>query len=300
MRAFRIALACVLLVMVTPARAALNVLACTPEWGALASELGGNLAKVYTATTAMQDPHRIEARPSLIARARRADLMVCTGAGLEAGWAPLLQRQSGNARIQEGQPGYFEAAAAVTLRERPAHVDRSLGDVHPEGNPHLHLDPRNVAAVAASLAERMAALDPAEAPHYRSRAEHFLARWHAAVQRWERQAAPLRGMPLVVHHKDLGYLVAWLGLREVGALEPKPGLPPSSGHLAALLEQLRRNPAKAVVRSAYSDPRPAGWLGEHAGIPAVVLPYTVGGSEGAKDLFGLYEDTLARLLAVAR
>ncbi|TMH97346.1 MAG: zinc ABC transporter substrate-binding protein, partial [Betaproteobacteria bacterium] len=151
------------------AHAALNILACEPEWGALAKELGGDKASVYVATTALQDPHRVEARPSLIARARNADLMVCTGAQLEIGWAPLLQTQSGNSKIQTGQPGYFETASAVSLIEKPGSVDRSLGDVHPAGNPHLHLDPRNIAAVATALAERMASLDAPQAAYYRAR-----------------------------------------------------------------------------------------------------------------------------------
>src|SRR5262245_16058586 len=132
------------------AHAALNIFACEPEWGALAKELGGDQANVYVATTALQDPHRIEARPSLIARARNADLLVCTGAELEVGWLPLLQTQSGNSKIQAGQPGFFEAASVVPLLERPARVDRALGDVHPAGNPHLHLDPRNLGRVAAA------------------------------------------------------------------------------------------------------------------------------------------------------
>src|SRR3982751_6845999 len=143
-----------------PAQAALNIFACTPEWGALAKELGGDKATVYVATTALQDPHRIEARPSLIARARSADLAVCTGAELEVGWMPLVQTQSGNPKIQAGQPGYFEATSGVALLEKPAKVDRSMGDVHPAGNPHVHLDPRNIARIAQALGERMAALDP--------------------------------------------------------------------------------------------------------------------------------------------
>ncbi len=293
-------LACLLLSAALPASAALNIFACTPEWAALAKELAGEKASVYAATTARQDAHRVEARPSLIARARIADLMVCTGAELEAGWLPLVQSQSGNPKIQAGQPGYFEAAAAATLIERPARVDRSLGDIHAAGNPHLHLDPRNIARVAAALAERMATLDAANGAQYRERAKAFLERWREATARWERQAAPLRGMPVVVHHKDLSYLIGWLGMREVGSLEPKPGLPPSTAHLAELLERLKQSPAKAIVRSAYSDPRPSEWLAQRAGVPAVALPYTVGGSEQAKDLFGLYEDTIARLAAVAK
>ena len=290
----------VLLAVSWPCAAALNIFACTPEWGALAKELGGDKVSVYTATTALQDPHRIEARPSLIARGRSADLVACTGAELEIGWLPLVQQQSGNARIQSGQPGYFEAADFVALIEKPARLDRSLGDIHAAGNPHIHLDPRNVAEVAAGLGERMAVLDAKEAQHYRERTKAFLDRWREATARWEKQAAPLKGFPLVVHHKTLSYLVAWLGMREVGALEPKPGLPPSTASLTELLARLKQAPAKAVVRAAYEDPRPSEWLAQRAAIPAVMLPYTVGGSDQAKDLFSLYDDTLARLLAVAK
>lgn len=283
-----------------PAAAALNVFACTPEWGSLAGELGGAKVSVYTATTALQDAHRVEARPSLIARARGADLVVCTGADLEIGWLPLVQSQSGNPRIQTGQPGYFEAASFVVLSDRPQRVDRAMGDVHAAGNPHIHLDPRNVAKVASALSERLAQIDSAEAAFYRARAKSFLERWRDATTRWESEAAPLRGAALVVYHRDLSYLMGWLGMREAGALEPKPGLPPTTAHLGELLARLEREPAKAVVRSAYSDPRPAQWIAERARIPVVLLPFTVGGTEAAKDLFGLYQDTIARLLAVAR
>jgi len=282
------------------ALAALNIFACTPEWGALARELGADKVNVYVASTALQDPHRIEARPSLIARARSADLMVCNGAQLEIGWLPLVQQQSGNTKIQPGQPGYFEAAAAVPLIEKPANVDRSQGDVHPDGNPHVHLDPRNVALVAAALGERMARLDFGEAVLYRSRTKSFLDRWNEAAARWQKQGAPLKGVGVVVYHKNLSYLLNWLGMQEVGALEPKPGLPPSTAHLNELLEQLKRTPAKAVVRAAYNEPRAAEWLAERTKILAITVPYTVGGTDAAKDLFSLYDDTLARLLEIAK
>jgi zinc/manganese transport system substrate-binding protein len=296
----RVLLLLIVLFNVSPAAAALNVFACEPEWGALVRELGGDRADVYVATTALQNPHRIEARPSLIARARNADLMVCTGAELEVAWLPLVQRQAGNPRIQPGQPGHFEASGAATMLEKPARIDRSHGDVHPEGNPHVHLDPRNIARIAAALSERMAALDKAEAAFYRERTKAFLGRWREATARWEKDGAPLKGLPLVVYHKDFSYLVSWLGLREVGSLEPKPGLPPSTAHLTELVARLRQEPAKAVVRSAYNDPRPAEWLAERAGVPVLLLPFTVGGTERATDLFGLFDDTLARLLAVKR
>ena len=283
-----------------PATAALSIFACEPEWGALAKELAGDKGSVYVASTALQDPHRIEARPSLLARARSADLMVCTGAELESGWLPLLQTQAGNPNIQTGRPGMFEAARHVVLLEIPTRLDRSLGDVHAAGNPHVHLDPRNVAKIASALAERMAQLDASEAAHYRARVKDFLARWQEASTRWEKDGAPLKGMRVVVYHRDLSYLINWLGMREAGSLEPKPGLPPSTAHLTELLARLAKEPARAVVRSAYNDPRAAEWLAERAKVASVVLPYTVGGTDKAKDLFTLFDDTLARLLAVAK
>jgi zinc/manganese transport system substrate-binding protein len=283
-----------------PALAALNIFACTPEWGSLAQELGGDKASVYTATNALQDPHHVEARPSLIARARRADLVVCTGAELEVGWLPLVLTQSGNPKIQLGTRGYFEAASAARLIEIPQRVDRAMGDVHAAGNPHLHLDPLNVSRVAKALAARMSTLDAQDAYYYIERELDFQKRWRAATARWEREAAPLRDLPLVVYHKDLSYLIAWLGMREIGTLEPKPGLPPSTSHLAGLLASLQRTPARMVVRCAYQDPRAGDWLAQQAGVPAVVLPFTVGGSARATDLFGLYDDTIARLLAAAK
>ncbi len=296
----KLVFAACLIAATLPASAALNVFACTPEWGSLASELGGDKVTVFNATNALQDPHRIEARPSLIARARSADLVVCTGAELEIGWLPLVLTQSGNSKIQAGQPGYMEASSYVELIEKPQRIDRSMGDVHAAGNPHIHLDPRNVAKVAAALSDRMAALDSAQSAYYRERARFFLQRWAAATAEWEKRAAPLKGVPLVVYHRNLSYLVRWLGMREVGNLEPKPGLPPTASYLVELLAQLQRDPPKAVVRSAYNDPRAAQWLAERAGIPSELVPFTVGGTERAKDLFGLFDDTIERLLGAVK
>ena len=288
-----------LLTLPTLAHAALNVFACEPEWGTLASELGGDAVKVYTATTAMQDPHRIEARPSLIAQMRRAQLVVCTGAELETGWLPILQRQSGNAAIQPNQPGYFEASRYVTMREKPVVLDRSQGDVHPGGNPHIQTDPRNIARVAQALGARLVQIDPDQAAYYQARLNDFNTRWHAAMTRWQTQAAPLKGMPIVVQHRAFPYLEDWLGLKQVAALESKPGVEPSVGHLAQVVAQLKNTPARAVIRAAYQNPRPAQWLSERADVPVVVVPFTVGGSARAKDLFGLFDDTLEQLLKAA-
>jgi len=283
-----------------PAFAALNIFACEPEWAALAQEIGGDKVAAFAATTARQDPHRIEARPSLIARARNADLVVCSGSELEIGWLPLLLQQSGNARIQRGSPGYLEASQAVARLEIPKVVDRALGDIHPSGNPHVHLDPRNIARIAEALAARLVQIDAANAAYYRERAADFGRRWASALEKWTRLAAPLKGVAVVVYHKDLSYFIAWSGMREAGALEPKPGLPPTPAHLAELIERMKRDPAKAVVFSPFNNPEAARFLSERTGIPAIGLPYTVGGSDKAKDLFGLFDDTIERLLGAAK
>ncbi|MFN2644600.1 MAG: metal ABC transporter solute-binding protein, Zn/Mn family, partial [Burkholderiales bacterium] len=216
------------------ASAALNVFACEPEWAALAKEIGGDKVRAVSATTALQDPHHIEARPSLIARVRSADLLVCSGSELEVGWLPLLLTQAGNGRIQPGTPGYLEASQYVVKLEVPRVIDRSLGDVHPGGNPHIQTDPRNIAKVATVLTERLARIDAANAGFYQQRAADFDKRWQAAIVRWQAQAARLKDVPLVEHHRGFTYLVRWLGMREAGDLEPLPGIPPTTSHLAEL------------------------------------------------------------------
>jgi zinc/manganese transport system substrate-binding protein len=279
-----------------PAAADLSVFATVPEWAALVQELGGDKVKVYTATNALQDPHHVEARPSLIARARSADLVVATGAELEIGWLPLVLQQAGNPKLQPGRPGYFEAASFVALLGKPTRLDRAEGDVHPQGDPHIQTDARNIAKVAAPLAARMVELDAANAAFYQARLKAFMDRWTAAVARWEREATPLKGVAVVVQHKAFTYLIDWLGMKEIAALEPKPGLEPTTAHLAEVLETLQKTPAKMVLRAAYQSDRASQWIAERAKMNAVELPFTVGGTSGAKDLFGLYDDTIQRLL----
>jgi zinc/manganese transport system substrate-binding protein len=286
-----------LVLIALPAQAALHVFACEPEWGALAQELGGVNVDVSVATSALQDPHQIQAKPSLIVRARNADLIACTGAELEIGWLPVLLQQSGNAKVQAGQPGNFAAADYVKKLEVPGQLDRAQGDVHAAGNPHIQTDPRNIALVATALGARLQQIDPSHAAQYAKAQADFAQRWQQATLRWSAQAAPLRGESVVSQHKAFVYLYDWLGLKEVAVLEPKPGIEPTASHLQEVLAALKGSPAKMVLYSAYQDPRPSEWLSKNAGIPAVKIPFTVGGSDGAKDLFGLFDDTVARLLA---
>ena len=286
----------VLLALCLPVHAnALSVFACEPEWAALVEELAAEQTEVTVATTAFQDPHMLQARPSLIAAARGADLLVCTGADLEIGWLPLLLRRSGNPDIQPGNPGYFLAADHVRRIEIPASIDRSQGDVHPQGNPHIHLHPRNIERVAEALAERLAQLDPANAAEYGANAEDFLARWNDARDRWEERAAPLAGMRLVSHHRSFSYLADWLDLDIVATLEPKPGIPASGAQLSRLLEQLTPAPPAGIIRAPFENEKPAHWLSDRLKIPMIEMAFTVGGADGGDDLFSLYERTISTL-----
>lgn len=283
-----------------PAHASLSVFACEPEWGALVKEIGGDRVDVYTATNALQDPHHVQARPALIAHLRRADFAVCTGAELEIGWLPVLLRKAGNSEIRDGSPRLFMAAEQVRRLEIPQQVTRAAGDVHASGNPHINTDPRRIAQVATALEQRLAEIDPAGADAYQRRYQDFETRWAAAMQRWQKEGEALRGKGWVVYHDQWVYLEDWLGIRRLGELEPKPGLPPTPAHLAELTAALRDHPPAMIVRGAAMDPSPAQWLSAKLDVPVVELPFTVGGADGADDLFGLFDVTLKRLTEAVR
>jgi zinc/manganese transport system substrate-binding protein len=293
-------IAITLLTLSPQALAKLNIFACEPEWASLAQEIGGDKIEAHAATTAHQDPHHIQARPSLLARARKADLLICSGAGLESGWLPILLKKSGNGAIQPGKPGHIMAADHVRLLEVLGSVSRSMGDVHASGNPHLHLDPRNILKVAAVVKQRLQEIDKANSGHYQQRHADFENKWRQAIKRWNKRGTSLRGMPVVVHHRSWVYLENWLGLKEIAALEPKPGLPPTSAHLAKVLKQVEKTPAKGIIHSPYQQSKSAKWLSGKSGIPVIELPYTIGGTPQARDLFGLFDDTINRLLAVSK
>jgi len=275
----------------------LTLFACEPEWAALSHELGGDKVKVFSATTGLQDPHYIQARPSLIAKARRADLLVCTGAGLESGWLPLLQRKANNPSIQVGAEGHFIASDYVVMSDIPSSLDRSQGDVHASGNPHIQTSPINIHLVAKALTKRLQALDASNADFYQQRGLNFNQRWQAAIDEWQQQALPLKELPIVVQHDSWPYLFDWLKLNKVAVLEAKAGVPPSVNDLNNVLNQLQVTPAKIVIHAAYQPSRATDWLVDKAAITKVTLPFTVGGNEQSTDLFSLFDNTIQRLLA---
>jgi zinc/manganese transport system substrate-binding protein len=278
--------------------AELRIFACEPEWSALAEEIGGDLVKVASATNALQDPHYIEARPSLISKVRKADLVICSGAQLEIGWLPLLLNKANNPDVLPGKDGFLEASSFVRRLDIPDSVDRAQGDMHPQGNPHVQMNPHNILAISSELSRRMTLLDPANEREYTQRTEDFQSRWQAAIEAWEKRALPLSGRRVVCHHKSWVYLEDWLNLEEVATLEPVPGIPPTTAHLSELLALLGTDGTGAdrIIRAPFQSDKASLWLEGRTGIPAVMLPLTVGGSEGAQDLFSLFDDILDRLL----
>lgn len=277
MMILRASLLCISLFLAGPGQvqAAINVFTCEPEWAALAQELGGDQLEIYSATTALQDPHHIQARPSLIAKARKADLLICTGAELETGWLPLLLRKAGNARIQPGQDGHFLAAEHVDMLEIPEKLDRSLGDVHASGNPHIHTDPRNILRVAAQLQSRLTGIDPEHADIYTKRYQAFEREWQHAIDQWSKRAAAVNGVNIVVHHDYWSYLIDWLGLEKIATLEPVPGVAPATSHLSRVKQLLNTHQVLMIIDTNYMNDRPVQWLSKQTGIPVVSLPATV-------------------------
>jgi len=289
-----------LLTLSLPARAELEIFACEPEWAALAEEIGGEHVSTYSATTAFVDPHYIQARPSLIAKVRRADLVVCSGAQLEIGWLPALMQKANNRDVMPGNSGYFEASNFVIRIGATGDTDRAQGDVHPLGNPHVQMDPHNIEAIAIALGDRMAQIDSDNADSYKVELAEFLGKWKVAIVRWEEEALPLRGKRAITHHNSWVYLERWLGIEEVANLEAIPGLPPTTAHLSKLVAQFGNGGADFIIRSTYQDDRPSEWLTERTGIEAIMLPLTVGGTDEAGDLFSLFDQIIGRLLGATK
>jgi len=275
--------------------AELRVFACEPEWAALADEIGGDLVESFSATTALQDPHYIQARPSLIAKVRRADLVICSGAQLEIGWLSALMQKANNRKVMPGTDGYMEASSFVLRVDATADVDRSKGDIHPQGNPHIQVNPHNVTTVARALSVRLSTINPDNTDIYSDNLNRFLVDWEASIVRWEAAAASLRGKRAIAHHNSWVYLLSWLGIEEVANLEAVPGLPPTAAHLSQLTTRFSSGGADVIIRAPYQHGKSSEWLSERTGIPAIVLPLTVGGTDTATDLFTLFDDIIARL-----
>lgn len=279
-----------------PAFAKMNIFACAPEWGALAEQIGGNNIDVYTASNANQDIHHMRAKPSLLAAMRKADLVICSGASLEVGWLPILLQKAGDAQVQEGGIGSIMASDYVPLLDVMQNVDRSMGHVHPEGNPHIHLDPNNILIVSKVLAERLSELDASNSNVYQRNQRAFEGNWKKSIFQWDSKGRDLKGQKVVVYHKSWTYLLNWLGMEVVASLEPKPGIPPNAAHLEKVLQDIQGKNVKGILVAPFENEKGAKWLSEKAGIPIIKLPFTVGGNNQSQDLQSMFDNTLNELI----
>ncbi len=281
------------------AEAKLNVVTTTPDLGAIAAAIGGDHVQVKSLAKGYQDPHYLEAKPSFMRTMNRADLLVYTGLELEVGWLPLLIQGARNPRVASGASGHLDASAGVPLLEVPTgQVDRSMGDVHPEGNPHYMLDPRNGLVVASSIAGRLQALDPDSAEDYARNLAQFTELLSENIQRWQVQAAGLRGHRLVTFHKQWEYLMHWLGIRIVDQVEDKPGIPPSPRHIATLAARMRAEGLRVIVSSNFIDTKPGKRLAGQTDARLLALPISVGGEPDIKTYVGLFDTLVSHLVQV--
>lgn len=277
------------------AHAQLNVVTTTSDLAALTRAVGGELVDVKSIARGDQDPHFLEPKPSFALLLSRADLLIEIGLELEVGWLPVLMTSSRNPKVQSGS-GRLDASEGVKILEIPAgKIDRSLGDVHPGGNPHYWLMPENALIIAARIADRLRELDAANAATYQSNLAVFKRRLAAKISQWQKQAALFRGRKILTHHKSFSYFTAWTGLVVVGNIEPKPGIPPKASHLTKLVDVVGKEKVALIVAEDYYDPNPSRKLSEKTGVPALILPTSVNAKPGTDTYEGLIDHLITKI-----
>jgi zinc/manganese transport system substrate-binding protein len=282
--------------LAVPAQAKTRIVVTYPYIAALVGELAKDRADVTTLAKGDEDPHFVVPRPSFIGKLRQADLLIINGASLEIGFAPPLIRQANNPKIVPGAEGFIDLSQFVELIEKPDKVSRSEGDIHPEGNPHFITDWHNVPALAQAIADALARADRGSASAYQNNLDAFLARWKARSDAWDKQSAPLRGKAIIQYHRLFDYFARRTGMRIVGELEPKPGIPPTSRHLEELIEANAAGTVAMVVTDPYHEKKSPEGLAKKLSVPWAVLPQDVAAVAAAKDIFSLYDTLLASVL----
>lgn len=286
----KIFLIIILFILPNVSHAKLNVVTTTSNLSAIASYVGGNLISVKALARGDQDPHFLEPKPSFVAAVGQADLLISVGLELEIGWLPVLVTQSRNPKIQKGSAGYMEASDGIPLLELPTGiVDRSMGDVHPFGNPHYWLNPNNGLIIADHMAKKFSELDPTNAATYQMNADQFKAALKTKITTWNQELASLRGKQIITYHKSLSYFMDWADLKQAGYLEPKPGIHPSPSHILELVDTIEKQKVPLIVSENYYDPKPAQELAKKTGVKHLVLATSVGGDTGTENYFTLFD-----------
>jgi len=278
------------------ADAAVQVVSTITDFASIAQAVGGEDVHAVSLTPGSRDPHFAVAKPSMIRTVSRADLLLLIGADMEIGWLPPLLRRGRNANIQLGTPGYLDLSMVIPLLEVPkVAVTRAMGDVHPKGNPHYWLDPRNGARIARAIAGRLAEIDPAHADAYRQRLNAFLQTLKTKYAGWRKQLAPLRGRPVLAYHSSMAYLASAFGFYIADEVEPKPGIAPSASYLNQLLAKIRSEHIELLVMEPFYERRSGRFLHEKTGIHVVVIPQSVEALPGINNYFDLFDGIVARI-----
>ena len=283
-----------LLLSATPAFAKVKVVATLPWIGSVANEIGKEQVEVTTLVKPNQDPHMVDARPSMILATRKADILMYNGLDLEIGYLPVLIESSRNPNIQPGKPGNFDGSHFVTVLEKPVSVDRSMGDVHPLGNPHYHYSPSRILSVAEGMAGALSAIDPSHADAYKANLSAFREKVRARQKEWS--ALPTKGRRFVAYHKLFEYLAADFGFTITAYVEPKPGIPPSAGYIERLIETIRTSRPDGILTTPIYGHKEVDFLAGKTGVRGIVLPHDVGAVSGAKDWFSFMDLTLSALV----
>ena len=300
-RIFLVLLAGVLALAPRVAGAQLKVVTSTTDLYDIARSVGGDKITASHIGQGYQDPHFIDAKPSFVLQLRNADVWAFVGLDLEIGWMPLLLDGARNPKIRKGAPGYVDASTAIKVLDTPqGNVDRSMGDVHPLGNPHYWLDPENGRRIARLFETRFAQLDPANAAVYDANEKAFEARLNAAERGWATDLATIKAKPIVAWHTSWRYFAEYTGVNIVAFVEPKPGVPPSPSHLYTVIQTVKRTGAKALVMEPFYDRKVADLIARQTGIKVLILPPSVGGVKGVNDYIALMKYDMAQLAAAVR
>lgn len=281
-----------------PAEAKLRVVTTTQDLAAITEAIGGNDVEVASLTPGTRDPHYAVAKPSMIRRVFRADLLVLIGADMEIGWLPPLLQSARNGKVLPGNPGFMDMSRFVQLLGvQSGPVSRALGDVHAKGNPHYWLDPRNGLRMARAIAARLGEIDPDHAEAYQNRFDAFARNMEVKLPEWRAALADLKDQPVIAYHKSFDYLADAFGFRIVDEVEPKPGIAPSAASLGALIQRIERDHISLLIMEPYYERRSARYLNEHTGLRAAVLPQSVGAEKSIKTYFDLFDGIVAAFKA---
>ena len=277
------------------AKAEINIVATYPYIASITKEIVKEKAYVDHLASGNLDPHFIVPKPSLSVKLRNADLLITNGAGLEVGWLVPLLNQASNRKINPDSNGFLDLSQYINLIEKPKDISRGMGDVHPEGNPHFHLDPYNVLIISQVITEKLCKLDSPNCDYYKNNLLHFKKRWNEKLSVWDSKMANFKGAKVYQHHKLYNYFLKRYGIISVGTIEPLPGIPPTAKHIGELIQKSKSENVSMILQDVYHPLKPAKYISEKTGLKIVILPHDVGAVQEAKDIFSLFDTIVERI-----